>query len=372
MAEAGEKLKADVNEVLAEFDSKKDSLVAIGERTKTLLVEILQDAKIQFQSIQARVKSREKLREKYLDGKKDYKRLGDITDQVALRIITYYEDEVDRVAEIIKREFQIDPANSVDKRETEPDKFGYYALNYVCCYSRQRTVHVEYRRYSGVWFEIQIVSILRHAWSEIEHPWYDLKDHFPDNIKRRFARMAALLEIAESEFLSLRKLQSDYTRSIAVQVQANVYNIPVDAVSLRSFIEQEPLVAQVDATLGRLLGLDISQELPDSLVERRVIALKGAGIGTLQEVRDLLQKYEFAVPEYLRRCWDEHLWAAAASGPLPRSLSLYHLGGFVSSTRGVPAVGKFWSDLEVKVSFDLARQVAIAQDVAARFSRERA
>jgi hypothetical protein len=65
----------------------------------------LDDAGIQYQSVQIRVKSKKKLKEKYLDPTKKYEKLDDITDLAGLRVITYYEDEVDRVAEVIKKEF---------------------------------------------------------------------------------------------------------------------------------------------------------------------------------------------------------------------------------------------------------------------------
>src|SRR5258706_1031820 len=167
-AEHQQQPKANVDQILLEFDSKKEALIAFAEKTSSLIQAFLEDAQIRYQSIQARVKDREKLKRKYLDETKNYMELNDVTDQVALRIITYYEDEVDRVAEIIKREFDVDSERSVDKRETEPNKFGYYALNYVCKYNGQRGSQTEYRKYAGIFCEIQIVSILRHAWSEIE------------------------------------------------------------------------------------------------------------------------------------------------------------------------------------------------------------
>jgi len=45
---------------------------------------------------------------------------------VGLRIITYYREDVTRVGEILKKEFQIDATNSVDKAAAlDPDRFGY-------------------------------------------------------------------------------------------------------------------------------------------------------------------------------------------------------------------------------------------------------
>ena len=122
-------------------------------------------------------------------------------------MITYYEDDVDRVAEVIKREFALDSENSVDRERHRARSVRLQRLNYVCTHLPKRTADVEYKRFAGVRCEIQITSILMHAWSEIEHEWYDLKDAYPDKVKRRFYRIAALLELAESEFLNLKKIR---------------------------------------------------------------------------------------------------------------------------------------------------------------------
>lgn len=198
-----------VENVLEEFEARKDKLEAFCAKAKSLIEEALQDAGIKYQSVQSRVKSRKKLREKYVDPGKRYKRLDDVTDLAGLRVITYYEDDVDSAADVIRREFEVDPVRSIDKRKTEPDRFGYHAVNYICCHLKKRLVDVEYKKYAGIWCEIQITSILPHAWSEIEHEWYDLKQAYPDEIKRRFSRLMALFEIAESEFTALKRERSN-------------------------------------------------------------------------------------------------------------------------------------------------------------------
>src|SRR5262249_19177482 len=138
-------------------------------------------------------------------------------------------------------EFAIDNENSVDKRDAEPDRFGYSALNFVCGHLPKRLADVEYKKFSGIRCEIQVTSILRHAWAEIEHEWYDLKNTYPKNVKRRFYRITALLELAESEFLDIRKKRSEYQRSVALRVEAKVPDLPLDGVSLKSLIEKDPL-----------------------------------------------------------------------------------------------------------------------------------
>ena len=358
--------KCNIETVLSEFDLKEDMLGALCAKTKSLIEASLQDANIPYQSVQARVKTKKKLAEKYLDPKKDYRGLDDITDLAGLRIITYYENDVDRAAEVIEREFDIDRPNSVDKRATEPDRFGYNALNYVCKHSAKRTSDVEYKKFAGVRCEIQITSILRHAWSEMEHEWYDLKDAYPSEVKRRFYRIAALLELAESEFLDIRKSRTQYQRSIAVQVEAKVPDLPVDAVSLRSFIETERLVAEIDQSLATILGVTFLPELTDSNVERRSNAARLAGMTKLQQVRDALEENKTSIPEFVHRCRQQGLWPPASSNQASRGLSIHHLALLVVSLRGTEATLEYLKAMGINVKWDVARQVNIAREINAK------
>jgi putative GTP pyrophosphokinase len=357
--------KADVESILVEFDAKEDVLAAFCARTKSLIEASLQDANIRYQSVQTRVKTRKKLREKYLDPAKNYQRLDDITDLAGLRIITYYEDEIESVAAVIKREFELDTENSVDKRETEPDRFGYSALNYVCGHSEKRKSDVEFKKFAHVRCEIQITSILRHAWSEIEHEWYDLKCDFPDNIKRRLARMAALLEIAEEEFLNLRKLQSNYQQAVAIQVETKVPDVPVDTVSLKAFIFQDPLVSEVDASIALALGATVLPDVADSVIEKRSTGAKLVGMRKLQDVRESLQKHRTTIPEFMRLC-NGRVWPAPVRGFfISRGLSVFSLGLLlVTRRREEEMIIEYMRTFDRDGAWDIGNLMIVGEDIA--------
>jgi putative GTP pyrophosphokinase len=367
-SEKHEKPKAGVDRILAEFDAREDMLAAFCARTKSLIEASLQDANVQYQSVQVRVKTRKKLREKYLDSTKNYERLDDITDLAGLRVITYYEDDVDRVAEAIKREFDIDSANSLDKRDTEPDRFGYNALNYVCKHLEKRTSDVEYKKFAGVRCEIQITSILRHAWAEIEHEWYDLKDAYPETVKRRFYLLAALLELAESEFRDIRKSRTQYERSVAVRVEAQVPDLLVDAVSMRSFIEQEPLVAEIDKSIAAILGRDLLEAISDYSVEQISLAANAGGMTKVQTIRHLLKEYRGAIPEYLRQCQQE-IWRPTPAGSrLVRGICVLHLSLLLANLQGPKETAELLKAIQFPYTIDIAKQVSIAKEVVAKHS----
>jgi putative GTP pyrophosphokinase len=275
--------RQDVETVLKEFRDRNKTLESLCAKTKALIEQSLEDAGVKCQSVQARVKTERKLRTKYLDSTKGYKKLDDITDQAGLRVITYYEEEVDKVASVIKAQFDLDPDKCIDKRKTEPDRFGYYALHFVCRHLRRRTDDVEYKRFGGLVFEIQITPILQHAWAEIEHEWYDLKAAFPETIKRRFSRLSAVLEVASSEFTEIRKQRDNYTKAVELQVETNV-DVPLDAISFRSLLA-EPWVGVADDEIAAQSGWASTKRTEEALNDFVVRALKLAGFATVEEVR---------------------------------------------------------------------------------------
>jgi putative GTP pyrophosphokinase len=359
---------ADVETVLAEFDSRVGTLKALCDKTKGLVEELLQDANVRNQSVQARVKNRKKLREKYLDPAKDYKKLDDIHDLAGLRVITYYDDEVDRVAEVIEREFEIDRANTDDKRKIDLDRFGYSAINYVCTHLKTRASLSEYRRFANVCLEIQVTSILSHAWSEMNHGSYDLGESCPSEIRRRFFQLKALLELADSQFTDLRNKTTNYERAVAVQVEAGVSGLPLDAVSLRSLLEQEPLVAEIDVAIAQVLGIPATDTPKDGNIEYWVRMSNLAGLTTLEGLRDSLRRYGKGIVEYVDRVHSS--WGPSPAGLL-KGLSVFQLAMLLIYSQGEDQVLKARRGLQVSAGEKqtVVSQIAIAREIVAKYPK---
>jgi len=201
-----------VRGLIAEYDRRYPEYAGFTERLAELIPALLAENGVSVHSVNARVKSRSSFGGKVVREGKCYSSLEQITDLTGVRIITYFEQDVARVSEIVEREFTIDIENSTDKRKVlESDRFGYLSVHYVLSLGEARCAQAAYRRFAGLKAEVQIRSILQHSWAEIEHDLgYKSQSSVPDALRRRFARLAGLLELADEEFNKIRSDAAEY------------------------------------------------------------------------------------------------------------------------------------------------------------------
>ena len=89
---------------------------------------------------------------------------------MGVRIITFYTDDVDKVAAIAKRTLDVDWKESVDKRKLhELDSFGYNSLHYICRLPKSVVDDPSMPELNTIRFELQMRTALQHVWSTIEH-----------------------------------------------------------------------------------------------------------------------------------------------------------------------------------------------------------
>ncbi len=297
-----------LEKILEDYDKKCSLYEAFTKKLHDLILELLEENYISVHSVSCRVKDRVKLEEKVRMSEGKYEILEDITDIAGLRIITYFADDVDVVADVIQREFIIDQDNSIDRREImHSDKFGYLSLHYIISLNQDRGVLTEYRRFQECKCEIQIRSILQHAWAEIEHDLgYKTELEIPWQIRRRFTRIAGLLEVADSEFVNIKDSLVSYAETISQKIAVEPEEVYIDRLSLKSYINKSNLVREINQQISDETGLELFEDPPwdsytDLLKELHYLSVKTISEleSKLHENREVLTKWavEWLKPE---------------------------------------------------------------------------
>lgn len=286
--------------ILTEFDKSRDLYVEYETCIKTLIGTLLNGKDIKPQSISSRVKKRENLLEKLDRPNKDYSSLCEITDICGIRIITYFKEDVDEVASIIENEFSIDRENSVDKRKYEdPDRFGYQSLHYIVSLDKKRCLLAEYSRFSGLKAEIQIRTVIQHAWAEIEHDLgYKSASSIPRPIKRRFHRLAAMLEVADEEFTTIKTTLQEYEEELPQSITKQPKTVSIDKSSIGLFMVTSNIINQTEKQMFTDLGID-TEECSVESIARYAEYLQWVGISTIEALTISYKKHRSLIEKIM-------------------------------------------------------------------------
>jgi putative GTP pyrophosphokinase len=271
--------------ILKEYDSTSPLYGDFARECEVLVRRLLAVKGYRIHTVGSRLKERMKVEEKLRREGKEYQKLSDMTDIAGIRVITHFDDEVDRIGTLVEAEFGIDREHSVDKRQLlEADRFGYLSLHYVCGLSDHRLKLSEYGRYAGLLCEIQIRTILQHAWAEIEHDLgYKPGSTVPKPIRRRFSRLAGLLEIGDQEFKSIRDELKKYEARVPDEIKAKPAQVEIDDVSLRAYMRGDSQYLDLVNAMAAVFALTVKPFTGD--LKRRATELRSVGLTTIDELR---------------------------------------------------------------------------------------
>jgi ppGpp synthetase/RelA/SpoT-type nucleotidyltranferase len=246
------------DQILAEYDSRTSIYDQFSARVKQIIDDLPELRDLRILGVYRRFKQRDSLEAKLRAAAGEYQTLDDITDIAGVRIVTFFEEDIDEVAGLIKNVFEIDYQRSVDKRaQLQPDRFGYRSLHYIALLTDQRLALNENRDFGGYTVEIQIRSILQHAWAEIEHKLgYKSKESVPPHIRRMFYRLAGVLELSDEEFNKIRRSIEEYSQDVSLQITTYPESVGIDAVSLANLVAYSSEIAEIEGAISFSFGID--------------------------------------------------------------------------------------------------------------------
>lgn len=199
----------------SEYNRICEKYRALAANLHQALKGFLNDAGIDILDVQYRVKGFDSLYEKIQ--RKGYRRpFEEVEDICGLRIICYYPSDLDKISKLIDSEFDV--LQSIDKADLlEPDRFGYRSLHFIVSVRKEWLNAPNYRGLSGLKAEIQVRTILMHAWADVEHKLaYKKEEHAPPQLRRKLSQLSALFEVADQQLDSLREEKEEYRQSILI------------------------------------------------------------------------------------------------------------------------------------------------------------
>jgi len=313
-----------MHEITQQYQREIDKYNLFRQKTESLLQDLLMHSNINFHKIESRCKSLESLEKKVLRKDDKYSSISDITDIVGIRIITYFEDDVDTITSIIDREFNIDSENTIDKRLHNSNEFGYKSMHLVVSLNADKTDSIEYQLYNNIKCEIQVRSLLQHTWAEIEHDLgYKSELEVPSHLRRRFSRVAALLEVADIEFASIKKELSKYKKSTDNYIANNdIQDIEINATTLFSFINQNSIIDNIEKSISRNIGVQHFDNPDSYIIQIWIIRLTSLGIFTIKELESLLWQYSDLVISFATKWFNYYVFGRDT---IIRGLSILYL-----------------------------------------------
>lgn len=197
-----------------EFYSSRYPLLKAAEDSFRALITSLLSGNPLFPApvVTSRLKDREECIRKFMtryqtvleEQAKAYEIREYITDLLGVRVTCYYETDIPYISKILGENFEVleitDKTSSLESRD---DAFGYKGLHLDLRLNEQRRALLEYQQFQDFRFEVQIRTIIQHAWSELDHK-IKYKKSPPAALKRKINRLAALFELADQEFVNIR------------------------------------------------------------------------------------------------------------------------------------------------------------------------
>lgn len=227
--------RVDTDAAVKWYRERRPLYQSLCEKVAGIVEEVLKADGVDYHSVENRAKeldSYEKKAERYEDA------TTEIHDLAGVRVIAYVESESRRIAAKVRELFDVDTSLSEDKSmELGVDKVGYRSDHYVATLPAARCRLPEFTKFKGMKFEVQVRTILQHAWAEIEHDRnYKFTGVLPPEIQRRFALLAGALEMADREFDRIAAEIDTYTDEVAGKTAAGELDIPIDTISLREYL----------------------------------------------------------------------------------------------------------------------------------------
>lgn len=229
----------EISPEIVAFANRRPEYEAAADAIRQCIVARLRDDGLNHHDVRARVKTpqsaQEKLSRRDKAGQLRYpggpSRLDDL---IGVRVILFVETDINAVAIALTSQFIC--LDDEDKTAVNRKSGGIgYAGRHLTLEVPAENPPVGCENYRGQRFEVQLRTVLQHAWAEFEHD-IRFKGTHVDNaeISRAFTMASTLIELADQQFVNisdiLKRIQSQSAAGASALLEADSLQLLLDRV----------------------------------------------------------------------------------------------------------------------------------------------
>ena len=264
-------------ELRVEYEKRLPRFKRCVENLVQAIEIFLQENNVLYLSVTGRVKDFESFAEK-INRKKYLKPFEENEDFCGIRIIVYYQRDIQIIQEIVNREFTI-LESTIKAEQLAVNEFGYRSNHSIVKIKNEWLSAPNYRELQEIKIEVQIRTILMHTWAEVEHKLaYKNKDQVPKELQRQLSILSAKFEESDDQFQKLKDDIEKYRDDIKLSVVSH------GGLPEKSELNYDSLIALLDYYLE---GYPRNRASALSLLNR--LNLEQLSI---KDVEDLLKKIQ--------------------------------------------------------------------------------
>ena len=301
-------MEVKTKEIISQYHDNKEIYEELKDDLEDIFTSILKMNHFRISNMSIRIKKEDTLKRKIIY-KNKYKDIKEITDIVAARIIVLFENDIDRLFECVKSNFEIVEINDKRKKNYEDRiDFGYNSLHLLLKFTDSRCQLIEYSKYKDFVFELQIRTTLQHSWAEIEHGLgYKSQYEIPKNVRRKLARLSATLELLDEEFVEVYKELEEYNKGM--EVVEKVMKTDINVHSLIQYVHNSHVLNSIFDEVVKKYNLKVDKDIQLISELRLIKRFHVLGYSSIQELDcfvdnniDDIRKFALSVSE----CFDGH------------------------------------------------------------------
>ncbi|MGF1779819.1 GTP pyrophosphokinase [Vibrio nomapromontoriensis] len=302
-----------MSELINIYRELKPKYERLRENLCRVLEQELDSRSVPIFAVESRVKDEKSFVHKV--SRKGYENpTSDVEDMCGVRVICYYQEDIEKICHLIESEFNI-VSEENKQEELNHDQFGYTSYHYIVTLKDSWLEHPSARGLGGFKAEIQIRTMLMHTWSAISHKLlYKREQDVDPQFKRKISRLSALIELADEQFNTIKNEREEFRKALPISdghFETDVEVTSDSLLAIKDFYFPDRVVneGQILSLLDEIRGLNLTvKDVVDSIerclpildeVEAKVFEAQNksekqwAFAGVMRSVLDLTQDEYF-------------------------------------------------------------------------------